>query len=682
MAARHVAAVIEGIDLADALDFVDRAGGTRAFRQLEAHLADNPDSLVSGSSDAPIPVQRLAELLSEASHSTVVVPRCLRCGKPKQLRHIVPGGRACESCYLHFRHRAQCSRCGRDRPVRGKDEQQRPLCATCCRGRKVENCGACGRLLRVAARRDDGAALCPNCYHAPESRCHSCERTAPTYAHTDEGPICKGCYQRPKRRCGACGDVRGIDCRADAGEPDICGRCRARRKRACLICGTLYPANPLARQPVCLPCRDAGHILEPDLAEPADRTRRRAHETIHDALRHKLSDLLTHPDHGIADQLAPLIGVFDTVPRPANVMNWLQKRGSGPRLLRELALRAHTEPITHELLDGYPQGYALHRARDLLVHAGILPERTELLDRIDVWLDNLLREQPEHHAKLLRPFTSWQALRRARNRARHRPITRNAATYVRSQVTIALDFLTWLDAHGKTLDTATQADLDRWLDTGTQTNYFLSTFIDWAKKRGLCDLTVPSRPGTEPDTFLGEDDRWSTLRRCLHNASLPLDIRAAGILVLLFGRTTTSFAHLTVTDLERIDAETYLRLGDFTALLPPAAAAIFHALADATTGRETFHRAEPHARYLFPGRSPGRPAASHILARKLRAHGISTLSSRNSARAAWAREIPGPIAADLLGIDINTATRWAQRTRRDWTDYLATRAADQTRAIQ
>lgn len=80
------------------------------------------------------------------------------------------------------------------------------------------------------------------------------------------------------------------------------------------------------------------------------------------------------------------------------------------------------------------------------------------------------------------------------------------------------------------------------------------------------------------------------------------------MLVLLFGRTTTSFAHLTVADIQQDDSDTYLRLGDFTALLPPAAAAVFHALREATTSRETFHRTDPHTPFLFPGRFPGKPA--------------------------------------------------------------------------
>jgi hypothetical protein len=37
--------------------------------------------------------------------------------------------------------------------------------------------------------------------------------------------------------------------------------------------------------------------------------------------------------------------------------------------------------------------------------------------------------------------------------------------------------------------------------------------------------------------------------------------------------------------------------------------------------------------------------------------------------------LPASVLADLLGIHINTAVRWAHRAKRDWTSYLAARAA-------
>jgi len=263
----------------------------------------------------------------------------------------------------------------------------------------------------------------------------------------------------------------------------------------------------------------------------------------------RLQAILADDDRGIAAQLRPLIEVFRNDSKPELAMVWLKLRRTGPTLLRELAIRAHSEPITHALLDDYPPSNTLHRIRHLLVLAGVLPQRTELLDRIEPWLEQLLNDRPHHHTAVVRPFVTWQALRRARQRARRYPVTVHSATYVRTQVTITLDFLSWIDNCGKTLTTTGQADLDRWLDNGNQTNYLLATFISWATARGLCDLTVPTRPQTQPEAFLDEDDRWSMLRRCLHEQDMPVDVRAAGILILLFGRKTTSFTSLTVQDI-------------------------------------------------------------------------------------------------------------------------------------
>lgn len=671
-AARRVVAVVPSLDLDAAIDFVADSVVDRTLRPLEAHLAEHPDALTSGASIAPVTVQRLAAALVAAGHTIVTVPACLRCESPKLLHHIVDGGRVCDRCRPYFHH-APCTRCGKDRSIAKRDEHGQPLCSSCV-PRKRGPCGQCGRVLAIQARRSDGAALCPNCYRTPQRTCVRCENDAPAYAHTDNGPICKACYSRPHRRCGGCGEVKGIDRAAKGSEPDLCIRCRTRRRKPCVICNASHPVHPAARKPVCLPCRDAGHVLEPELTEAPIRVRRRRHETAHDALEAKLRSTLSHPDLGIAAQLAPLIIVFDDVPNPASTMRWLHRRSGGARLLYELAQRAHHENITHELLDGYPQSYALHRLRDLLVHAGILSERDELLARIEPWLEYALGERPEHHATLVRPFATWHVLRRARRRSNRRAVTTSAATYVRSQIAICLQFLSWLDNRGETLSTAHQADIDVWLDGGSEYRYLITTFIAWAQSRRLCrDLTVPHRPSADPSNFISEDDRWDMLDRCLHDSDLPLVVRVTGSLVLLYGRTTTSIARLTHAHIEDVDHETFVRFDEGLVLAPPALAAILCALRENRIGRETFHQRDHESRFLFPGRSPGRPMSAAVLARKLREHGIDPLPARHSARAGWARDIPSPIAADLLGIDISTATKWASRTRRDWTDYLLAR---------
>lgn len=672
-AAHHVRGVVPDLSHCEAVEFVASAVVDHTLRPLEAHLAEHSDALTSGSSNTPVAVQKLAALLVAAGHTTVTIPGCLRCGGTKILHHIVDGGRVCDKCRRYF-HRAPCTRCGKDRSIAKRDDQGRPLCSSCV-PRKRGPCGQCGRVLAIQARRSDGSALCPNCYRTPRRTCSRCGHNAPTYAHTDNGPICKSCYARPRRRCGGCGEVRGIDRTARGSEPDLCNRCLTRRQRPCEICGAPHPAHPAAQQPVCLRCRDDGHILEPELTESPTRVRRRRHETAHDALKAKLRTVLSHPKHGIATQLTPLISVFDHVPNPASAMQWLHRRSGGAQLLHELAQRAHHETLSHELLDNCRQNYALHRLRDLFVHAEILPERDELLDRIEPWLEHALGERPAHHITLVRPFATWHVLRRARRRSNRRAVTASAATYVRSQIAISLEFLSWLDDRGKTLSTTDQDDIDVWLDGGSEHRYLVAAFIGWAKGRRLCsDLTVPHRPSTDPSNFLTEEDRWDMLDRCLHDDELPLDVRITGSLVLLYGRTTTSIAPLTYTHIENVDQETYLRFDEGSVLAPPALAALLHTLRDKRIDRETFHPSDHAARFLFPGRSPGRPMAAAVLARKLREHGIDPLPARHSARSGWARDIPAPIAADLLGIDISTATKWASRTRRDWTDYLLARS--------
>jgi hypothetical protein len=59
------------------------------------------------------------------------------------------------------------------------------------------------------------------------------------------------------------------------------------------------------------------------------------------------------------------------------------------------------------------------------------------------------------------------------------------------------------------------------------------------------------------------------LTRCLHDEDLPLDVRAAGALGLLYGRTLTDIVKLTAADLHYIDEETYLRFAAGSVPLPP-----------------------------------------------------------------------------------------------------------------
>jgi hypothetical protein len=90
-------------------------------------------------------------------------------------------------------------------------------------------------------------------------------------------------------------------------------------------------------------------------------------------------------------------------------------------------------------------------------------------------------------------------------------------------------------------------------------------------------------------------------------------------------------------------------------------------------------RHPPVPRASVPARHPATPATVHGHPRRallLNRHGITVRPARNGALAALASDLPAAILADLLGLHVNTAVRWVTYARRDWTDYLALRAAE------
>jgi hypothetical protein len=62
------------------------------------------------------------------------------------------------------------------------------------------------------------------------------------------------------------------------------------------------------------------------------------------------------------------------------------------------------------------------------------------------------------------------------------------------------------------------------------------------------------------------------------------------------------------------------------------------------------------------------------LTTRLSRHDINVRIARNGALA----DLPAAVLADLLGMHINTAVRWVNYVGRDWADYIAARATEQS----
>jgi len=157
---------------------------------------------------------------------------------------------------------------------------------------------------------------------------------------------------------------------------------------------------------------------------------------------------------------------------------------------------------------------------------------------------------------------------------------------------------------------------------------------------------------------------------------MPLDIRVAGSLVLLFGIKASTLVQIRHDHLEHTGEATRLRIAKHALPLPPQLASIILEQRDRTDLRSVFGRTSISGiRWLFPGLRPGRPMDAHSLAQKLNDNGIVVRAARNTALAELAADLPPAVLAELIGIGVTTATRWAAQARRDWTPYLAARIA-------
>jgi hypothetical protein len=97
---------------------------------------------------------------------------------------------------------------------------------------------------------------------------------------------------------------------------------------------------------------------------------------------------------------------------------------------------------------------------------------------------------------------------------------------------------------GLSLTEVTQHEVDQWLTGGRSTRYEVRDFLVWSARRGHSrDLDVPHRPRPDP-VALDEDSHWEILRQCLTDTALPLDVRAAGAVLFLFGHEVTRIAAL------------------------------------------------------------------------------------------------------------------------------------------
>jgi hypothetical protein len=166
------------------------------------------------------------------------------------------------------------------------------------------------------------------------------------------------------------------------------------------------------------------------------------------------------------------------------------------------------------------------------------------------------------------------------------------------------------------------------------------------RHRASTETRGPATAGT-----LTDHDAHQQIIRCLHDPTIPRDVRLAGALILLFGTTTARLVRLhTDAVVTEPDGQVKLHLGPTPILLPPPLDGIaIEQAADPIRPRTPLARIARKP-LLFPGRAPDQPIAARRLRNKLRRHGITPVPGKHAALVAMTGDVPAPILADLLGV--------------------------------
>jgi hypothetical protein len=610
------------------------------LQKLAWTIEDMPQLLTGDGAKAPMPgVLRLIDALCDAGAQNTIRPACPRCRRVVRLHRRIDDHWLCRNCVA--KSRAQpCARCGVMREAASRDEQGRPLCAHCFTSDPAnqEPCAACRRRRPVSVRTPNGP-LCQNCRVLPTMPCSICERSAPCEISMATGqPWCKACQQR-WASCAGCGQMRPV--RGGSLAQPLCATCTRPDPsfwRSCPTCG--------------------------------DQTRMRARRPcVRCAVRQRLRELLGDHHGTIRPELQALYDNLANDTRPTTVQRWLDT-SAATGILHELGTGAR--PLTHAALDELPDGKPVEHLRSVLVATAALPPRDEHLARLERWITRVVGERDDaDEQQMLHRYAVWHVLRRLRGRLDGTHATHGQAVAAQVRVRAALTFLDWLTAHGLTLATARQGDLEAWLaGEDTTHRHEVGHFLRWANRQKLTRLDLPAVRWDGPSRVLDTEARWEQARWLLHDDTVQPEDRVAGLLVLLYAQTAAAISRLTLDQIETSDHQVRIRLGREPVILPDPLDTLVRHLVATRSGHAALGD-QGTSRWLFPGGRPGRPISAFRLAERLRQLGIPSRPSRSTALFQLATDLPAAVLARMLGIHISVAAAWQRASSGDWTNYAA-----------
>jgi hypothetical protein len=652
--------------VAAAVDAV--APGGQALWHLEQALAAGPQALGLG---APPLAGRLAAELAARGSATLAAGGCAACRRTGRPLTRSQAGPVCPRCRA-WQLAAACSACGRVKPVATRTAAGQPLCEVCRRrtGRGSRRCGSCGKTAPIAVRGRGGQLdICVNCYQLPEAVCGVCGRRRECNFAATGHPVCLSCSPKATAPCARCGQDRPPQARWPEGPVcDPCYTAALRHRGQCASCGAqrrlVSPPGPdadtcadCAGLPVTHACADCG--IEDKLYERGRCARC--------SLRRRATALLAGSGSQVPAALTPVLEAICAARNPRSALNWLRRR-TGAALLADLA--AGKLPASHQALDAHPRRRAADFLRHMLTAGGALPPRDEELARTGQWTAGILQTiEPDAARRLVRAYATWQVMRRLRASAARAARPRTYTAHARRNIRAAASFLNWLHGRGRTLAACRQDDVECWLATGPAASQ-VRDFLSWAARHGHCQAFAIPGPARASGAAASQDERWALAARLLHDDTLDLTDRAAGCLLLLYGRQLSQIVAMTIAQVSTRDGAVHVRFGHHDVPVPEPLGIVLTELL--RTGRRHTGTGSPALTpWLFPGGLPGQPITASRLGGRLRTLGIYATTGRRAALLDLAAQLPAAVLADLLGLAPGTAVRWMRQAGGDWSSYAA-----------
>lgn len=625
-------------------------------RQIAWDLQDRPSLLTGEAADGPPVVRRLIAALTEHGVTGLVIPPCPFCALTRPLKARREGRACCHSCYQGARA-VQCVRCNAIKPVSTRTHAREPLCWSCAlqEDSNKENCSSCGQFTAIATHRQ-GLAVCFSCRTTPSATCSVCGLYKPCHGAHTPTPRCLNCAHRARSaQCVRCRNVHPIAGRDTDGNA-LCGNC-AKRREPCCRCGRRRPVEGRVPDgPLCWTCIKT----EPDYfracSECATVSRLRHHGLCENcAAPRALDTALSTPDGSIRPELMAVRQALISN-NPVTLLDWLH-RSTTKAMLAMLA--AGEGPVTHRTLDQLePTGPARY-LREVLTAHSVLPDYDRHLRHLERWFDDKLGEiNDPSERRALRGYLTWTHLRRLRKATS--PTTPHAAASIRSEIKSAIKLLDWLRTRDRILQTCTQTDIDQWCMQGGRMPYRARLFLTWCAQRGHTGaVRIPVAPSSEARRVFDSDEtRWRLARRLLHDDTIAVADRVAGLLVLLYGQNASKIARLRTENVTCHNERVSLMLGKFPIELPTPLDNLVRDLVVTRRGKAALGHTD-NQNWLFPGGLPAQPMHPTALAKRLQAIGITVRAARNTALMDNAAAMPTKLLSDLLGLSTTGATRWS-----------------------